>query len=243
MNKISIIIPYYNQPQMFAIQLAYMGNYSGFVRGSIEVIFIDDGSQTFPMQVPPSMGFQARFFRTLQDVPWNSPFCRNLGARHARHEWLLLNDIDHLLPNELLSAIISRDLDSATIYLPSRERIHEPGIEYKPPTNVFFIHKSIREQLIGEDERLSGHYSGQDCDFINRSKAVAKWVQISERSIVVGSDIVPDAKTKNLPRKSPEDYAAVAKILEDRNAQAGWVPVTLSFPWVELSQTPASKEV
>jgi hypothetical protein len=44
--------------------------------------------------------FAFSLYRMGVDVPWNMDACRNLAASQAKTDWLLLTDIDHLVPEK-----------------------------------------------------------------------------------------------------------------------------------------------
>lgn len=68
----------------------------------VELILVDDKSN------PPLQGFDCPRLTILrQNIPaaWTQPAARNMGCRHAKGEFLICTDIDHILTRELIEAV------------------------------------------------------------------------------------------------------------------------------------------
>src|SRR6185369_156528 len=93
---LSLVIPYYENPGMLAVQYQTWANYPTDLKSRMEIVLIDDGSPTRPAidvarpeELPP-----LRIFRVLKDLPWHQHGARNLGAHVAIGKWLLMTDMD-----------------------------------------------------------------------------------------------------------------------------------------------------
>lgn len=73
---------------------------------SVEVIFVDDGSIPAIM-LPSDFKSNLTVYRTGDRRPWTEHIARNWGARIARGEYLLLIDIDYIVPTETIEACLS----------------------------------------------------------------------------------------------------------------------------------------
>jgi hypothetical protein len=82
----------------------------------------------------------------------------------------------------------------------------------------------------GYDESLAGWY-GTDGDFLDRVGAIAPIIQFDHPLIRVPREVIPDASTTQLTRKSPEDWKNICRI---RREQKGKPPLMLSFPWEQV---------
>lgn len=235
MRKITLTFPYYCQPAMLKEQLTRMVlTYSKDVKANMELIVVDDGSPRDPLEARRAP-FPARFLRVDVDVPWNIPFVRNLAAMKAAHDWILFTDIDHLVPNDTMEALIKSDLLQPHIaYSFQRERIDTPLVHHRPHKNSVFIHKSLRDKIGGDDERLAGIYSGQELDFNTRIREIAEVVEIPKKLLLVTDNIIADSKVEGLPRSSKEQYEYRDKVIRERNAIPGWKPLVMTYPWHEL---------
>lgn len=146
----------------------------------VELILVDDGS------TPPLKEFlvcdhrpkNLRILRQNIDAEWTQPAARNLGAREAQGEFLILSDIDHIVTKPLIDfvgrgewdamrfqrevAVLDEDgdfvQDDETVleygYLPWR--LQENKYTLTPHVNSFGIRKQLYLDLGGMDERRVG---------------------------------------------------------------------------------------
>ncbi|MDD2462691.1 MAG: glycosyltransferase [Desulfobulbus sp.] len=110
---ISMIYSYYNQPKMLDVIVGIINSYDDDLIGSVEVIFVDDGSQAFPM-VKKEMKCSAKFFRLKEDVGFNNCGAKNVGLFNATGEWCFILDLDHYVTGSNLKKIIDKYLISDT---------------------------------------------------------------------------------------------------------------------------------
>jgi hypothetical protein len=61
-----------------------------------------------------------RLYRAEKNRRWDWLYCRNLGVAKASTEWVLLTDIDHVLPEDSLRYILTADLDATAVYRTTR---------------------------------------------------------------------------------------------------------------------------
>jgi len=166
MKKITLILPYYENPGMLRHQLETILSYSDVVKSQLDVTIIDDGSPRNPAKIDLKTGIKIRLFRTKVDVPWNQDFCRNLGVVHARTPWVLLTDMDHVVPQETFENLIRNEFKTFVAYKFSRR--NAPNLDaYKPHPNSWFMTRELYQSIGGYDERFAGWY-GTDGDFRNR---------------------------------------------------------------------------
>ncbi|MGH7807691.1 MAG: glycosyltransferase [Thermodesulfobacteriota bacterium] len=87
----------------------------------IEVIVTDDCSPNYPAidYVVPVRQFQMRLYRIKKNVRWDQTAAKNIGAYEAKEGWLLLTDMDHLIPAETLQYLINRSdrIQSSSQYI------------------------------------------------------------------------------------------------------------------------------
>jgi glycosyltransferase involved in cell wall biosynthesis len=171
---ISLVVPYYNNPNMLQIQIAEWLRYDA---NDIEVVLLDDGSQEYPAReavelnvdkITQSVRFQ--FLRALEDIQWNLCGIRNLGFLRAKGRWIFSTDIDHVAPKELLQRmrpmLISCE-ESGVInnYFTFNRKL--PNGEDVPKVHLesFIIQRSTFWMLGGYDEDYNGIH-GCDRHFI-----------------------------------------------------------------------------
>lgn len=98
--KLSIIIPVLNSHEVLRRQLLHFDRMK--LPPNTELIIIDDGSD------PPLRNTTLSpvlIFQTGDTRPWTWALARNLGARMASGEYLLMFDVDHILTREALDAV------------------------------------------------------------------------------------------------------------------------------------------
>ncbi len=231
--RITQIMAYYDNPTMLKRQLENIASYSQELKDKLELIVVDDCSPRWPATIEVDCGIPVQLFRTLVDIPWNQDFCRNLGAMKATTNWLLLTDIDHLVPETTIDGLFKKkDLKLNLVY--KFDRVSAPDMQpYKPHPNSWFMTRDMYWNVGGYDERFAGYY-GTDGDFRDRINVYTDIIQLPLPLIRVGREVIPDASTTTLERKKPEDGQAIQRIKGERG-NIHVAPVIMSFPWEEIS--------
>jgi len=229
-KSVTLVLPYYENPQFLRTQLAWWATFPAHLLAHLSVILVDDGSpRTSAAQalagaaLPPTL----RLFRLEVDIRWNWLAARNIGAHHAADGWLLLTDMDHVVPATTMSALVYGTHDESVIY--GFSRIEHDGAELAPHPNSWFMTKRRFWQVGGYDEALSGHY-GTDGDWRRRCAAIAPICILEDR--LIRHEHQGDSSTTDYLRKQPEDAGVKAIVAQRR---AGWRPKVLSFPFHEVA--------
>jgi hypothetical protein len=225
-KPVTFVYPYYDNPLFFATQVARWRAYPPNLCAHVSAIVVDDGS-SMPAALPPAPPFPIRLFRIAVDVPWNWLAARNIGAHHAPDGWLLLTDMDHVVPAETLRSLVWGQHDPAVVYAFSRRE--HTGAAIAPHSASFFLTRRLFWTIGGYDETLSGHY-GTDGEFRRRVREYAPIQVLSDA--LVRHEYVGDSSTSRYRRKDPQDAVAVKRLIAARGA--GWRPKVLSFPYVEV---------
>lgn len=225
-KRVTMVVPYYENAQWVSTLVdVFWPRLPAPLLEYFTTILVDDGS---PVPLPRlAAAFRIRQFRIDVDVRWNWLAARNIGAHHAADEWLLLTDIDHVLPPETLSALIWGAHDPAVVY--AFRRVEHTGASLVPHSASFFLTRAQFWAIGGYDEALSGHY-GTDGDFRRRVAAVAPIQVLTD--FLVRYEHCGDSSTTRYQRKQPQD-AAVKSLIARR--RPGWRPRTLSFPYHEVT--------
>ena len=90
--KLSIIISVYNSHEIVRRQMLYFDRMN-LPKDQVEILIIDDGSN------PPLEG---DFIRSNNSLAWTQGLGRNLGAEHAKGEYLFMTDLDHIISREAI---------------------------------------------------------------------------------------------------------------------------------------------
>lgn len=234
MPTITLIMPYYENPQMLQEQYRHLRILPEEVRNNLNYIVVDDGSPVSPAVLPePELGLSTpmQLFRMEVDVAWNQDACRNIGVKHALTEWVMLTDMDHVVPVETLAALQRQKWQSHLVY--SFRRVSAPDMSpFKWHPNTWFLTRTMYEKIGGYDERFAGNY-GTDSDFQNRMLAICGAYTPCNLAIIrVPRQVVADASTVGLVRKNIEDKKRIADLKRQRGNQP---PLRFQFPYHQVT--------
>jgi len=171
-----------------------------------------------------------RLFRVLEKKRWNWLMARNLGVEKATTDWVLLTDIDHVMPTATLRTLLEVPLDETSVYRLSR--VDAPHLTpYKPHPNTWLMTRAMFDRVGGYDERFSGYY-GSDSEFRERVHAAARAVIMRPEPLIrYPREVIADASTTTYQRKAPEDAVHVPRIKAARAKIVGWRPLRVTFPY------------
>ena len=226
-KHVTIVLPFYEAHEFLNTQLSQWTSYPLALRRHLSAIIVDDGS---PVPAPVIIGgpFKIRQFRIEVDVPWNWLAARNIGAHHAPDGWLLMTDMDHILPVETAHALIYGQHDPSIVYAFSRRE--HTGEKVNPHSASFFMTREMFWRIGGYDERLSGVY-GTDGAYRKRVQAKT-WIRVLTDELV-RHEYVADSSVTRYERKTER----MRELRRKRFASvpAGSPPKVLSFPYAEVT--------
>jgi glycosyltransferase involved in cell wall biosynthesis len=102
--KLSIVIPVLNSHEVVRRQLLYFERMG--IPSDTELILVDDGSDPpIGTVIPATQGPRRRIHYTHDKRPWTWALARNAGARIAEGEYLLMYDLDHIVPKYAIDFI------------------------------------------------------------------------------------------------------------------------------------------
>jgi hypothetical protein len=234
MREATLIMAYYENLDMLKAHYDMVRKFSKEVRKGIRMIVVDDGSPLRPAE-PGDPGCSLEIYRIGVDIRWNQDAARNIGAHFATTDWLLLTDMDHMVPEATWQYLQTAELEQYTSYKFSRVSAPAMG-EYKPHPNSYFMTKTIWDRVGGYDERFAGYY-GTDGDFRDRLNQHSSVTMLKQNIIRVPRDHIHDASTTRYARKTEAD-AAIRDIKAMRARIPGWRPLNLSFPFSRVHPTP-----
>lgn len=161
--KLSVITHVYNQPEGMARHVAFWKSLDPQLAAQIEFICVDDFSEEALAIERGALNL--RLFRVTDDIDWNMPGCKNLGALMARADWLLFFDCDNVIDEPGLRALVNAigQLKPDTLY--NFRRIDETGQDVPPHINTLLMSRSGFFKAGGMDEDFSGHYGYEDVHF------------------------------------------------------------------------------
>ena len=231
--RVSIVFAYYDNPEMLRFQLSKFGTYSQEGFDSCEIVIVDDCSPVFPARdvireydLP-----NVRLFRVGVDRPWNQDAARNIGAHESCGQYLLLTDIDHVVPEATLLELCEIQ-DSRSVYTLPR-KTHFSNKVIHSHVNSYFLSRSLYWDIGGYDEDFWGTY-GSDRLFRTR---VLKSAPIKElpnsRLELVTRGSIPDAKNTTFSRH-PSLWRRLRSLLLRLSKKLGMrkSPVALTNPYL-----------
>jgi hypothetical protein len=228
-KRVTVAIPYYENPQFLRRQLGWWSTYPSHVAAHLSFIVVDDGSPDAPAeQAIAGHPFRdrVRLFRIEQDVRWNWLAARNIAAHHAEDGWILLTDIDHVVPASTAEALVYGKHAPSVVYAFSRRE--HTGAPAFPHSASFLMTREMFWRIGGYDETFSGFY-GTDGLYRRRVAATANMAVL--RDVLVRHEYQGDSSTARYQRKQPED-AAVRRIAQ--RLPTHHRPKVLSFPYHEV---------
>lgn len=232
-KQFTYVMPYYDNPVFLQRQMDHWCKLPDQLMKHVRFIIVDDASPAHPAEPILrrwKVGVPLRHFRIEKDVRWNWLAARNIGAHYAEGGWIMLTDVDHVLPADTLETLVyGLHYDSIIYRFSRREHTGEP---YHPHPNSWFMTKAMYWKIGGYDEAASGFY-GTDGHYRARCARTAP-IRIMRDELIRYED-VDDSYTRRYKRKQPEDKRG-KEILQQRAAR-GLPPQVLSFPYheVELS--------
>lgn len=233
-RAVTLVLPYYRNAEMLGEQYERITQLPADVRNGLQLIVVDDGSPKSPAEAVgrPELGIAGfQLFRIDVDVRWNWLAARNIGVEKAKTEWVLLTDIDHIVPEKTWRRLQEHKLNPRKVYRFSR--LDLPDLTpYKPHPNSWLMTRELFDKIGGYDERFSGFY-GTDGEFRDRVRANAEIVMLDEALLRVPREVIADASTTTYLRKQPEDHDGVTRIRAKIAAEGGR-PHRLTFSYHQI---------
>ncbi len=237
MTDFTLVMPYFENPLILARHYENLRSLPKRTRQLMAAIIVDDGSTQHPAW-GEECGVDLEVFKIMPPkVKWNQDAARNIGAHHAETHWLLLTDMDHILPAKTADYLAGNKFDPRYAY--KFTRVSEPDMsDYKSHPNSWFLTKSLFDKVGGYDERFAGFY-GTDGDIKNRIKEKTKILIFDYPLVRVPREVTPDASTTQFTRKSENDSKNIERIKTERAANPNWKTQRMSFPFAKVYPAPA----
>jgi glycosyltransferase involved in cell wall biosynthesis len=160
---ITIIIPYYRNPEMLKFQMEQWAAWPQFVKNQTKFIIVDDGSPE-PLELE-SCPYDLKVARIEENIPWNFSGAKNLGVHLCDTEWFLLHDIDYVFHNPAMKEVLELDRSRPHIFYRFKCVMNNSGKAKRKdhhPISSFFSSRTNFWAAGGHDEDFSGHYTCHD---------------------------------------------------------------------------------
>lgn len=110
MTPTTLVMAYYENASMLQRHYALIRSLPDVLKQHMGVVVVDDGSPTKPA-FAEEIGCGLQVYRMAKDVRWNQDACRNIGVSHAETSWVLMTDMDHLVPWHTWQVVIRGSYD------------------------------------------------------------------------------------------------------------------------------------
>jgi hypothetical protein len=241
MRDLTLVMAYFENPGQLTEQQNVWADYQPDLKRHFHVIVTDAFSPAHlrakDVFHPVGLASQ-RLYLALQHRRWDWLMPRNLGVQESTTKWLLMTDMDHVLPSQTLRHLLEMDLDETAVYRFSRVDAH--GLypwpsgsltPFKPHPNTWLMTRAMFEQIGGFDERFANFY-GSDSEHRERVHANASSViMLPDPMVRYPREIIPDASTTSHERKTFEDGQNIPRIKAERAQIKGWRPLRVTIPW------------
>lgn len=204
--KVSIIIPVLNSHEIVRRQMLYFEAMG--IPEDVEIILVDDGSDP-PIEVDTKLPLS--ILRTNDKREWTWPLARNLGARHAKGDYFIMVDLDHIVTLDFINKVrnfngdhvrinrefavldengkLIQDIEVLRAYGLPKGR----GLKFTPHRNQFAIHKDLYWKIGGfREDRIGTPYpQREDGDFASKWRVLYEKGEIKDFDDVVGYEHRP----------------------------------------------------
>lgn len=234
MTPFSLVMAYYENAGMLEHHAKTWWKLPPAIAKALHVVIVDDGSPKAPAEkVARSIDFSFlasfQLYRMGVDVPWNQDACRNLGVTYAPAGWLVLTDMDHVVPHATWRRLMCEPLNARRVY--RFGRVSAPDLKpYKQHPNSWAMTNDTFWRIGGYDEALAGNY-GTDGDFLVRAKRRCQIEDLPDVLIRYPREVIADASTTSLQRKRVEEKLEINRLIKERAQDPRWRPRHLSFPY------------
>lgn len=245
MRSISWVIPYYRNAPMLELHRVNWESFEKSVLAHLTIFLVDDGSpdnerpDPIILKMKPEVRKRIRLLRVLDDIPWNQHGARNLGAKLAKHGWLLMTDMDRIVSAHDIRILLTRELRPSRYYKPL-QYIARPGgmplseLTERAPINQFVCTRKAYWRAGGYDEDYCGSYGG-DAPFLQALKRHAKFTRMSDvRMIRFNRHVLDGANTADLDRVAAA--AEYSRRFHDKQKHGRTASVRpIRFRWTEVT--------
>jgi len=157
-QPLSVIVTYFENPLMLQKQLEVFRSYPVALLQHLEIVIVDDGSPLYPATkfIGDTDGLDVKLFVVDVNREWFHLPARNIGAHEATKEWILLLDIDTLVPEETMRAIIEGWREDRWYVFSRRDSLTREVIARHH--NTLLMSRKLFWQVGGYDEDFAGIY-------------------------------------------------------------------------------------
>lgn len=247
MNDLTLCVPYYRNPKMLERQIEEWNKYSTWP----QILLVDDCSPEPALPIVKKLASSAlrerlQVLHTDVDIPWNREFCRNLMAKLAATDWLLMVDIDHVVPAESMEKLRGCSLKPNRFYRFRRMRVGKADETRRkdkidPESEFGEIHPHVDSYLCRtKDYWRAGGYNERFCGVLGGGNEFLRRFESMFASEIVPGDIFLHVHTRSVVDDASDRHCSrdtrPGKELERAIAKSGRATPTqwLTQPWSRI---------
>jgi len=238
---------------MMDVHLATWHTYSEEAKEAIAFIVVDDCS-TIPLNIEYA-NLNLTVLRIKDDITWNLPGARNLGAHYCKTPWFFMTDTDMLLSSAAADNLLVLPMDNPkTIWNLKHRGITPECIKVGHCANHILLSKELFWNCWGYDEDFSGSYGGQEGHLRSKlfreggERYMAKDVIMHNFGENYQPPVILDAKCSTDEMKTDEGLKRARKISADLYHSRSrlmvdkkWNQNVLRFEWEVVQEFTFSK--
>lgn len=207
--NLTIVIHIYNNQELLDLQTPFWSDW--YELPNLELIFIDDGSSP-PLDLK-HIPVWVRKIRILDDIPWNQPGAKNLGAFLSSSPWLLFLDADQFIDKEKILQLMYQlpHLEMNSIYRFNRY-CSQTNNQLNIHQNCQLISRDAFLNFGGYDEDFTKNYGHEDAYFERLWKFKGNKITILDkphlvdRSYLETKGLIRDGRVNELLRRRKMRY-------------------------------------
>lgn len=261
MPELALVMPFYRNGGMLRRDLdVWRHEWPEDLKAAVEIVLVDDGSpegETAAEVLADDGGADLpalSLYRVIEDKPWHQHAARNLGAHVATAAFLLMTDMDHVLPADTMAEVLRRlplgkreALTFGRVDAPPDKPWRSPNWRemartvrddgsLKPHVNSFCVARDLYWKIGGYEERYCGIY-GCDQHWRTRLWRAAKETHLRDYPLIrVDRAVIPDASTRDVKRKDDTTrHAAKAAVDLQIRLSGDPGPRVLQFQWERVA--------
>jgi len=237
-KKITICLSYYNQKK--ELLLKHINEWKQYPQKNKFSFFIIDDCSKIPVEKIlrdiELLDLDIHIYRIEEDLYYNIAGVRNLGAKECKTEWMMIMDMDTLLPKELSNKLLDLTKGKG---IPLKERIkiskNKKSVVYKfgvinknkvSHPAVCLIKTEDYWKIGGCEEDLVGNYGKTDTIFWYRS--IGKITLITMKKLILKN--IPEAEGDT----SMIDREPNLKLFNEKKKTNKWSTDYIRFKWKKV---------
>ena len=242
MKKITYLLSYYNQADCLKYTLGVWRDYPQEVKDLIHFQIIDDHSKELPakpvIDEEDTEGLSLSLYRVEDDLVCNISGCRNLGARLAETEYIMILDMDTIIHGNIakeLLKLIEKDKRLKSKSYSCAHRFEHPAVCMMKTEDYW--------KIGGCEEVLVGHYGYTDHLFWLRNEE-GRIVDIKKHVLLGGESPLELNEDGVAPiiRDPHHNHMLIRKHAQETEAERGeedfprykWSNDYVRFGWTKL---------